>query len=134
MIQKTKEIVALTIGALLCVVKLKRASKWLEGQDIKKPMMHFAKSKDVNIRGLSILCLAKVTPEDYKDDVGLDFDTTDIDLLLATYVAYKSEGQAMGSFLAKTNFPELCVQELRNHAGNEETFQVNQAQSHMHVC
>ncbi len=118
-----KEIIACCISTLLSATKLKMAAKWYSTIQVTEALRYFVRSKDINIRGLALLALANLTPKHCEEDVGLDFTTEDIDLLLATYMAYKSEGEPMGAFLAKTNFPELCVQELRSHVTDTEVYQ-----------
>lgn len=68
-----------------------------------------------------------------QEDVGFDFSTDDIDLLLATYMSHKTDGESMGTFLAKTNLPELCVQEFRTHVTNNDIYQVHSL-CLLHAC
>lgn len=127
--------IASALAILLSITKLKAASKWLRGIKIKDSVKRYALSKDINIKGLAVLVLANLDAvhalnghkDEEESNVGLDFTTDDIDLLLATYLAYKTEGESMGSFLARTNFPELCVQELRHHISSTEVFQVRKS-------
>ena len=120
------------LGTLLSVSKLRAATKWLRGLKMKDSIKGYVASKDINIRGLSVLVLANIEAvaaassqvEAEESNVGVAFTTDDIDLLLATYLAYKSEGEQMGTYLSRTNFPELCVQELRHHIASDDVFQV----------
>ena len=139
-LQKVKEVIASALAILLSVTKLRAASKWLRGVRIKDSVKRYALSKDINIKGLAVLVLANLDAvtllawgleDEGESNVGLDFTTEDIDLLLATYLAYKTEGEALGAFLARTNFPELCVQELRHHISANEVFQVRHGWSVM---
>ena len=86
----------------------------------------YLKSSEVNIRGLSFLIVANIAKWDgTMFDLNLAFSTRDVKLFLATYMAYKSEGVAMGDYLAMTNFPELCTQEFRDYVTRDEVLQVN---------
>lgn len=100
---------------LFSVVQLKSAHKYIDVAKFSDIIPFYLLSKEVNIRGHTILVVAHMAKLDSTiRNFNISFSTSDVKLLIGTYMAYKAESGPMGDFLAKTNFPELCVQDIRN--------------------
>ena len=126
-LQKTQEVIAASLLELLYIVRLRSGRKYLQDADLHGALQYFLESKDINIRGLSFLIMCNMAKWDATlQNINLSFCTSDVKLFLATYMAYKSEAEVMGDFLARTNFPELCVQEFRNYVTRDQENEVLQ--------
>lgn len=117
---------------MLSAVHIKSVDKFFDVTKAHKILQLYLASKEVNIRGHAFLVIANIAKLDSSfGNPNMSFTTLDVKLLISTYMTYESEGAHMGDFLAKTNFPELCVQEIRNGLIRDPGNEVIQVSHHL---
>ncbi|XP_013390051.1 uncharacterized protein LOC106158546 [Lingula anatina] len=117
---KAKEVLTWSVSTLHSISSLNSWAKWFRSLKIEEATKFYLSSQNQNIKGMSILILANITAK--REKVEYEFTLEDVDLFLATYLAYKKEGKSLANFLAKTNIPGILVENLATHLSGEVDF------------